>query len=501
MKACTTDSVRGRWILVATILASGMAFLDGTVVMVALPKLQAYFNADLMSLQWIVDSYALTLAALLLTAGSLGDIYGHRRIFAIGITAFVLFSIVCGFAATTEQLIYARGLQGVGGALMIPGSLAIINASFAVNNRGRAIGLWAGFSGGIAALGPFIGGWLTETLSWRYIFFINLPIGIFALFATLKFIPRFERQKDRGIDWLGTLLIIISLSTFAFGLIEGPRYGWTSRLILSCLAIAPLSFLLFIWVETQARHPMVSFKIFHDRNVIGANLITFFLYFALNGLIFFAVLNFQQLQSYSPIKAGLALLPPILIITFLSGAGGTLADKYGPRWPLTIGALFVMTSLLLLLIPDTDTSYWVDFFPGLVLFGFGMVLVIAPVTKTALAVPEGLSGAASGINNAVSRVSALMAVALLGAIAVSIFSQHLSSAIGSADIITNKEVILSQANKLAGIHVPLSFSSEAQEETHAIITTAFIFSYRFVLACCALFSFISACIAFLFIRD
>lgn len=502
MERCTTNSVRGRWILVATILASGMAFLDGTVVTVALPKLQIYFNTDLMGLQWIVDAYALTLAAFLLTAGSMGDIFGQRKIFAIGIVSFIVFSVACGFAQSAIQLIMWRALQGIGSALMIPGSLAIINACFAEENRGRAIGLWAGFSGGIAAMGPFVGGWLTEVLGWRYIFYVNFPIGLIALYITLSYIPKLEGLSHKTIDWLGTLLITISLATLAYGLIEGPVHGWGSAVIIACLSVGIISLFLFVMVEVKSRFPMLPFKILGNRNIVGANIITFFLYFALNGLIFFMVLNFQQLQHYSPIDAGLALLPPIIIITFLSGAGGMMADRFGSRWPLAVGAFIVGCGMVLLILPGISNSYMRDFLPGLVLFGLGMAIVIAPVTKSALSVEDHLSGTASGVNNAISRVAALMAIAMLGALAISIFSHQLHDALQNSNLsVQQGNLILMQTHKLGAITIPTSFSTQTQQIIQSLITSVFISSYRWVMGICALFAFISASIAIVCIRD
>lgn len=502
METCRTSSTRGHWILFATILASGMAFLDGTVVTVALPELQRYFNADLMGLQWIVDAYALSLAALILTAGSLGDIFGQRRVFVSGIVLFVLFSLLCGLAQSMLQLIIARGLQGIGAALMIPGSLAIINSCFEENNRGQAIGLWAGFSGGLAAMGPFLGGWLTEFLSWRYIFFINLPLGILAILITTRYIPLINPQTNKRIDWWGTWWIVVGLVALSYALIEGPRFGWSSTIIVSCGVIGVAGLLLFLRVQTTSKQPMIDAAIFKNRHVIVANVITFCLYFGLNGLIFFIVLNFQQLQHYSPVDAGLALLPPIVLITFLSGVGGVIVDKYGPRLPLTFGAFIIMASMIMLMLPHTHASYWVDFLPGLILFGLGMSLVIAPVTKSALLVEPQYAGTASGINNAVARVAALLAVAMLGAMVITFFSQYLASQLSISTLSAPQQhAVMAQANKLGGIKIPTDFTPLDRAFTKQLIEHGFVLSYRLVMGVCAALACISTVISWLYMDD
>lgn len=500
MNACNTHSARGRWIIVATTLASGMAFLDGTVVTVALPVMQQYFSANLMTLQWIVDAYVLTLASLLITAGSMGDIFGKRKIFTAGIIMFVLCSLVCGIAQSSAQLIIARALQGVGAALMIPGSLAIINACFVEENRGRAIGLWAGLSGGIATMGPFVGGWLTETLSWRYIFLINLPIGLIALIITLRSVPVLPGNKSQKIDWLGTLFVVLTLSALSFGLIEGPYFGWNSAIICSSFLISVCSLIAFIFTEKHSKHPMIAYGLFTDHNVVYANIMTFLIYFALNGLIFLMVLNLQQLQHYTTIQAGLALIPPMILITFLSAVGGIITDKIGPKWPLTLGATLVAISMTLLLLPTIKINYW-QILPGLILFGLGMSLVIAPITKTAISVTENLSGTASGVNNAIARIAALLAIAILGALAVSIFQHslisHLQQTVTTPE---QQQLIISQAQRMGGIIIPPELPQETQQIFQINIDNAFVLSYRWALGLCASLCALAALLA-LFLKS
>lgn len=304
------NSNTGRWILLATILASGTAFLMGTAVTVALPAIQSYFHSSIASIQWVVNAYLLSLAGLLLIGGSLGDHFGRQRIFLFGMALFSMGAILSAIAGSLEQLIAFQAVEGVGAALMIPQSLAIINACFAENQRGQAIGLWAGLSGGIAVLGPWLGGWLVETFSWRAVFFMAVPLIILALATTLVFVPESRDQEARRLDWLGTLLIFLGLLGLAYGLIHGPGAGWLTPPVLVALIGGIIAAIFFVVAELSQLEPLVPLKVFRNPLVAGANAVTLFLYFALNGVTFFLVLNLQQIQGYSPAEAGLGLLPP-----------------------------------------------------------------------------------------------------------------------------------------------------------------------------------------------
>ena len=321
-KECSLGSATGRWILLATLVASGTAFMMGTAVAVALPAIQSYFDTDLTGIQWVVNAQLLSLAALLLIGGSLGDHFGRRRIFNLGMALFAGGAVLSGLAGTIGLLITFQAIQGVGAALMIPQSLAIINACFVENQRGQAIGLWAGLSGGIAALGPWVGGWLVEAVSWQAVFFLPLPLLIFAFVISRIFVPETRDKQAHKLDWSGTLFIILGLLGIAYGLITGPVAGWSSPLVLTGLIAGPAAILFFILVERRQAEPLVPLAIFKNRLVVGANICTFFLYFALNGVIFFLILNLQQVQGYSPVAAGLGLLPTIVLITFFSGPAG-----------------------------------------------------------------------------------------------------------------------------------------------------------------------------------
>lgn len=502
MAQFVVNSARGRGVLIATILASGMAFLAGTAVSIALPTIQSFFNSTITGIQWVVNAYVLALAVLILISGSLGDRFGRKRIFCYGIIVFIVGSLLSGFAKTIAQLIAFQAFQGVGAAMMIPGSLAIINSCFAESHRGHAIGLWAGFSGGIAAFGPFLGGFLVETFSWPAVFFINVPIGLLAFFVTLQFVPESRDPSARRLDWWGTLFIALGLSGIAYGLIMGPVNGWSSPLVLTSLIGGILAFIFFIILERKIPEPVVPFSIFRNPLVTGANLATFLLYFALNGMIFFLVLNFQQVQGYSPIFAGLALLPPIILITFLSGPAGSLADKIGPRLQMIAGPFIVALGMALLIIPGTDANYYTHFMPGLILFGGGMAFVIAPLTKSALSVPQKFSGVASGVNNAVSRIAALMAIAVLGAIMISVFTGHFTRAVRVSSLDSEEKIqMLSQATKLGGIVIPDAFGQIARIEAQRAVRESFVSGFRWVMGISAFLAFLSAVIAAVTIRS
>lgn len=502
MKKVTTQSLVGKLILTATILASGMAFLDGSVVNIAIPTIQAKLNATITGIQWIVNGYMLMLSSLILISGALGDRFGRKRVFSIGIGVFITTSFLCSIAQTITQLEIFRALQGIGGAMMVPGSLSIINIAFEEKVRGRAIGLWSGFAGGVSALGPLVGGWLVQSLGWPSIFYINIPLGLIALFLTFKYVPETRNNESTKLDLLGTVLIFLSLLGICYGLISVSDLGWSNPKIIISLLIGVLAFIFFIFTEKRAKDPLVPFRIFKSSLVTGANLATLFLYFALSGVIFFLVLNFQQVQHYSPLLAGLGMLPTVLLITFLSGSGGTIADKLGPRLPMILGPLIVSIGMGLLILPGKNANYFYQFLPGLILFGLGMALVIAPLTKSALAVDEKYSGAASGVNNAVARIAGLLAVALLGIIVLSIFKTDLAQKIDTSIMQQpEKQEIMVQQNKLGGIEMPQNITGEAKIAAQTAVEDSFIHGFRWAMAINALLALTSAVISFFTIKN
>ncbi len=407
------DSAAGRWLLAVSVAGSGMAFLDGTVVNVALPAIGRDFDATTSSLQWILNGYLLTLASLILLGGSLGDRYGRRRIFVLGVGLFTLASLFCAAAPNVQTLIGARLLQGVGGALLTPGSLAIIEASFRPGDRARAIGAWSGLGGVATAFGPLLGGWLIGAISWRAIFIINLPIGVFVAWAATKHVPETRDPMASGrIDLSGAALAALGLAGATFALIEVPKGASALVLVAAIGGIAALAG--FFVRERRAANPMLPLEIFRSRQFSAANAVTFVVYAALGGFSFLLVSFLQITLGYTPIEAGAASLPVTVLMLVFSARSGALAQRIGARLPLTVGPLIIAVGLLMMTQLDAGSTYVTGVLPAVIVFGLGLTLVVAPVTATVLAAADTRhSGIASGVNNAVARVGSLLAVAVL----------------------------------------------------------------------------------------
>ena len=376
----------GRWVIVATVLGSGMAAIDATVVGIALPTIGRQFHASLGTLQWVVTGYTLTLASLLLLGGSLGDHFGRRRIFAIGVVWFTLASAACAAVPGTTTLIVARILQGIGGALLTPGSLAILQASFDPDDRGRAIGAWSGLGGVAAAAGPFVGGYLIAAASWRFIFLINVPLGVVVLVLSIRHVPEsHDPTASRHIDVLGALLATVALAGVTYGLIEGPEQGWAKPAVTTMLAVGIVAAVAFILAERASPAPMLPLSVFRLRQFTVTNGVTFIVYAALGGALFLLPVQLQVADRYSPLESGVALLPLTLIMLALSARSGKLATRIGPRLQMSVGPVVVGVGLALLARVTTDSDYLSGVLPAVVVFGFGLAITVAPLTATALA--------------------------------------------------------------------------------------------------------------------
>ena len=396
------QSAQGRWLLLAMILGSGMTFLDGSIVSLALPAIDRDLGAGVAGLQWTVNAYTLTLAALILVGGSLGDRWGRKRVYLIGVVWFAAASALCALAPNIETLVAARALQGIGGALLTPGSLAIISATFHHEDRGRAIGTWSGLAGVTTAIGPLVGGYLVDVAGWRTIFAINLPLAAAICWITARHVPE-SRGEEAPLDRLGAVLTAGGLALLTFGLVEE---SWP-------YAVGGLVVLAgFVWHQAVSSHPLVPLNLFADRVFTAANVSTFAIYGALAGSGFLLVLQLQYVSGFSPLQAGFATLPATALMLLFSSRAGAWGSRIGPRWPLTFGPLIAAGGLLLYLRIGEDASFVFDVLPGAVLFGVGLTLLVAPLTTAVLAsVPDAETGIASGVNNAVARTGSLLAVA------------------------------------------------------------------------------------------
>jgi EmrB/QacA subfamily drug resistance transporter len=415
------------WILAVTILGSSMAFVDESVVNVALPAVEADLKAPVAVIQWLVNAYTLCVAALMLIGGAAGDRLGRRRVFVIGAAIFAIGSAWCGLSPTIAQLIAARVLQGVGAALLIPSSLAIIGASIDPAQRGRAIGTWAGFSAIAAAIGPLLGGWIVDHVTWRWIFLINPLLALPTIWAALRHVPESrDSEADPGLDWPGALLAIAGLGSLVFGLIASSDLGWRNGTVPGSIAAGLLLLVAFVWVEAHSRAPMMPLDVFASRTFTGINLLTLLLYAALGGAFFFLPFDLIQVHLYSATLAGAAFLPFTLMMGALSRWSGGLLDRFGARLPLILGPAITAVGFALLGLPGTGGTYATTFLLPMALLGFGMAVAVAPLTTAVInAVPTHRAGVASGVNNAAAAVAGLLAVAIFGAIALNVYGREL----------------------------------------------------------------------------
>ncbi|SEA03109.1 MFS transporter [Variovorax sp. YR216] len=490
------------WVLAAAIIGSSMAFIDGTVVNVALPAIQADLHATAFQAQWVVESYALFLAALLLVGGAMGDRFGRRRIFAIGVTLFAIASVACALSGDVQQLILARAVQGVGGAMLVPGSLALISASFPEKERGRAIGTWSGFSGITAAIGPVLGGFLVDRYSWIWAFLVNVPMAIAVLLIVWRHVPESRGgESAAGLDVPGAALATLALGGVVYAFIEAPTQGWKSRTVLAALVAGVVAGIAFVGVELRVRSPMLPLSLMRIGNFGGANLLTLLLYAALGGGLYFFPLNLIQVQGYSATAAGAALLPFILIMFALSGWAGQLVDRFGPRGPLVIGPSIAAVGFALFALPGVGVNYWTAFFPAVVVLGFGMTVTVAPLTTTVMnAVGPDLAGMASGVNNAVSRAASVLAIAVFGVVMAWAFGAQLGEGLRDAGASAQATAFLeSQRSQLAGAALPPGVDEATGNALRYAVNAAFVSGFRCVMGICAALALLSALSAWLFI--
>ncbi|TXH35896.1 MAG: DHA2 family efflux MFS transporter permease subunit [Rhodospirillaceae bacterium] len=498
----TAERMRERWVLAATIIASSMAFIDMTIVNVALPILQENLRASFAEAQWVVEAYTLLLSALILAGGAIGDLYGRRRVFSLGICLFALSSAACGLAPEPMTLIIARAVQGIGAALMMPGSLAILSATFPPERQGQAIGLWSASTSICVAIAPAFGGWLIEISSWRWVFLINLPFAVIALAILHSRVPESRARHRHRLDWPGMVLGTLGLGCLTYGLIEGGHAGFGHPAVPATLALGVIALLAFIFTESRNLTPMVPMELFRRAGFAGIQAFTFCLWAALSGALFFVPFRLMQIQSFNPLQAGIALLPFVIIVSILSRWAGKLSDRLGPRLPLIVGALFAGCGFVWLAVPNAEANYLHGFMPALITIGIGMGICVAPVTVAAMqAAGSDRVGIASAINNMAARTGGLMAVAVFGLILAHRFGTVLDRTLAGLDLPPEAlQALAAERAKLAAAHLPDMLTAAQQAAVSQAIKEAFVSGYRWAMAAAGLLAFLSAIIAAVSLR-
>jgi EmrB/QacA subfamily drug resistance transporter len=485
-----SKSLHLRWVLAATILASSMGFIDGTVVNIALPALQAQMGATITDVQWVVEAYTLFLGSLMLTGGALGDKFGRRRIFFIGVVVFTGGSIACGLAPNMTLLIAFRAVQGVGAAMMVPGSLSIISATFPDNERGKAIGTWSAFTSVTMVIGPLVGGALIDHVSWRAIFFLNVPLAVVTMYLTIRYVPESREAKSQRLDWPGAVLATCGLGALVYGFIESSMVGIVAGLALLAA---------FVVVEWRSASPLLPLELFRSTAFCGANLITLFLYAALAGCLFFVPMNLIQLQGFSATEAGAAMIPTVLLLFLISRWAGGLADRIGAKPLLIVGPTVAGAGFALFLLPGLNASYWTGFLPGFIVLGLGMSITVAPLTATVMgAAKRDHSGVASGVNNAIDEIAGLLAVAVFGLVMAHAFNGGLESGLQAAKVAPQvQQEIRTQEPKLAAIEIPKGLGTAQGDAIKQAIDTSFLSGFRLVMVLGVALSLLSAICAWL----
>ncbi len=475
-----------------------MVFLDGSTVNVALPALQSSLGATLIDVQWVVNGYTLFLAALLLLGGALGDRYGRRGVFLIGVVVFTGASVWCGLAPNVSHLIAARAAQGVGGALLTPGSLALINANYPSSQRGHAIGLWSAFTAIAAGVGPVVGGWLIDALSWRWIFFMNVPLALAVLLIGITRVPQSAAiSTDGHLDWLGSLFATLGLGGVVFALLESSARGAGDALVLTAGSAGVMFLGLFLLVEARSKSPLLPLRLFRSRVFSGVNVITLLIYAVLAGLFFFLPMFLIQVHGYSATAAGAASLPFVALLFLLSSWSGGLYDRLGPRLPLMVGSLVVAASAAMFALLGANDNYLIAVTLPMTVLGFGMALVVAPLTTTVMAsVGDELAGTASGVNNAVSRVAGLLAIGLLGAVMIAVFTTQMNQGLAELNLSApERQQLQAGYTQLAALTPPPDLDAATSQATSEVIHAAFTSGYRVILWAMAAIAVAAAAVA------
>ncbi len=504
--AVTLASTTGKWILTSTILASSMAFIDSTALNVILPSLQQDLGAEGTDIFWILNAYLLMLAALILVGGSLGDKLGRKKVFMIGIVIFIASSVACGLSPSVTWIIIARSVQGLGGALMIPGSLSIISATFHDKEKGKAIGTWSAATTLVTVGGPILGGALGDAGLWRAIFYINVPIGVVALWVLATKVPEStDDELDHRLDYAGALMIVAALALLTFGFLEIPEIGWQWPVYAS-LAGGVVALGAFTVIEQRSDHPMVRLQLFRNRTFSGANVLTFFLYAALAATMLFLLLNLVQIQGYTQLQAGMSMLPFTILMASLAQWVGGLVDRYGPRWLLIAGPSLAGLGFLLLStvgLTEGPEEFWTTYFPGILVFAAGMTLTVVPLTTTVMsAVDDRYAGTASGVNNAMTRTASVFANAIVGALAIVFFTQALTLTVEDMSLTSEAyEAVLAQAIDLGDAQVPEVVATENRSEIKQAFRTSFVTTFRWIMWISAGLAFLSAIAAFFLIEN
>jgi EmrB/QacA subfamily drug resistance transporter len=490
-----------KWTLIAAILGSSMVFIDFSTLNIALPAIQQDLNISGKNLLWIINSYAIFLASLMLVGGSLGDIYGRKKIFIIGIIIFSIASFACGISGDIDTLIIARAFQGIGGAFMVPGSLSIISSVITPERRGRAFGTWSTFSALTVSAGPVLGGWLAGMGLWRVIFFLNLPLAVITVIVLIACVPESRDRSSQKLDVPGAVLATIGLTGISYAFLEASDNGFGNIKVITVLSIGVLALVSFLITEKKSTHPMMPLKLFKSKTFSGVNVLTLFMYTALNASLFFLPLNLVQVQGYPEETAGLAILPFAVLISVLSRFSGAFSDKFGARKPLITGPLIAGAGLFLLTIPgltDGPSQYWNTYFPGILLLGLGMGIIVAPLTAAVMsAVPSHNTGIASGINNTMARIAGLLAIAVLGTIIIISFRNSLESNTDGMNISSEKRTeLLNNSNKLAETKPPDGLSVKDTRRVNSSIKRSFVNAFDLIIMISVILSILSSVTAF-----